>query len=126
MLLSPKVFGRIAVIGAVLGLAGGAYGLTAANTVPTSKAGDGSGAVSGYTVTAIHYALDTTTPNPSNVKKLTFTLDTAPAAGSTLQVKVGGTWYACTNVTTAVTCDTTVGTQLTVAAATSIEAVVAD
>lgn len=86
-------------------LASGSYALTAANTVPASKAGDGEGAVSGYTASAIHYNLNAT--DPSKADSVTFTLDTAPAAGGAVKVEVddaSGTWYSCTNVTTAVTC----------------------
>ena len=86
-------------------LAGGSYALTAANTVPESKAGDGEGVVSGYTASAIHYNLNAT--DPSKADSVAFTLDTAPAAGGTVKVEVdngSGTWYSCTNVLTAVTC----------------------
>ena len=62
-------------------IAGGAYAFTAANTVPSSTAGAGSGTVSGYTVTNIHYSLDATTP--ANVDSLTFTISPAiPSTGS--------------------------------------------
>ncbi len=113
----------------VLVLAGtivaGTYAFTAANTVPTSHAGDGSGTVSGYTVSAIHYNLNTTTP--ANIDSVTFTLDLAPVAGSTLraQLSPAGSWYSCTNVATAVTCSTLAPLQ-TVLAATSLRVVVAD
>ena len=92
----------------VLVLAAATNAFAAANTVPTSKAGDGSGVVSGYTVSAIHYALNAT--NPTTIDTVTFTLDSAPAAGSTIKIKLvsaGTTWYSCTNTTTAVTCTTT-------------------
>jgi hypothetical protein len=85
-----------------------AYASAAANTVPTSKAGDGSAAVSGYTVSAVHYNLNAA--NPTTIDSVTFTLDTAPVAGGTLKIMLvsgGSTWYSCTNVTTAVTCSTT-------------------
>ena len=107
----------------VLAFATVAYASAAANTVNPSKAGDGSGAVSGYTVSAVHYNLNTT--NPANIDSVTFNLDTAPAAGSTLKIKLvnaGTTWYTCTNVTTAVTCVTT---GAPVSTADSLEVVVA-
>jgi hypothetical protein len=87
-------------------LAASTYAFAAANTVPASKAGDGSGAISGYTVSAIHYALNAL--NPGTIDTVTFTLDTAPAVGSTLKIKLvaaGSTWYTCTWVATAVTCN---------------------
>lgn len=105
-------------------LVAGTYAYTAANTVPTSKAGDGSGAVSGYTVTAVHYNLNAT--NPQNVDSVTFTLDTAPVAGGTIKAQVDGTnWYTCSFVSTAVTCTTTGPPQATVLGATSLHVVVA-
>ena len=58
-------------------IAGGAYAYTAANTVPTSTAGAGSGTVSGYTVSSLHYALNTSTP--ANIDSLTFTVSPVTA-----------------------------------------------
>jgi hypothetical protein len=113
----------LAIFALVLILAGATYAFAAANTVPTSKAGDGSGGISGYTVSVIHYNLNATTP--TNIDSVTFTLDTAPAAGSTIKIKLvsaGTTWYGCTNVTTAVTC-TTAGA--TVSAADNLQVVIA-
>jgi len=124
MFSMSKVITRIGAVALVLGLAAGAYSYTAANIVPNSKAGDGSGTVSGYTVSAIHYVLNSTTF--TNVDKVTFNLDSTPVAGSTLKVKIGGTWYTCTNVVAALSCDTTVGTQLTVVSAVSLEALTTD
>jgi TRAP-type C4-dicarboxylate transport system substrate-binding protein len=92
----------------VLVLAAATYAFAAANTVPASKAGDGNGVISGYTVSAIHYALNGT--NPTTIDTVTFTLDVAPVTGGTIKIKLvsgGSTWYSCTNVTTAVTCTTT-------------------
>lgn len=92
----------------VLILAGATYAFAAANTVPASKAGDGSGAISGYTVSSIHYNLNAT--NPATIDTVTFNLDTAPVAGGAIKIRLysgGTTWYGCTNVTTAVTCTTT-------------------
>ena len=119
-----RFIGRIATVTMLAGvLIAGTFAYTAANTVPTSKAGDGSGAVSGYTVSAVHYVLNGT--SPQNVDSVTFTLDTAPVAGSTIKAQVDGTnWYTCTNVTTAVTCTTT-SPQATVVGATSLRVVVA-
>jgi hypothetical protein len=85
-------------------LASGSYALTAANTVPASKAGDGEGAVSGYTASAIHYNLNAT--DPGTADSVQFNLDEAPAAGGTVKVQVvdGGDWHSCTNLLVAVTC----------------------
>ena len=107
----------------VLVLSMAIYAFAAANTVPASSAGDGSGAISGYTVSAIHYNLNAT--NPGNIDSVTFTLSTAPVSGGTTKITLDGTnWYSCTNVTTAITCTTTTP-QATVVSATNLRVVVA-
>lgn len=68
----------------------GAYAFTASNTVPASEAGAGSGTISGYTVSAVAYQLNATTP--TNIDSVTFTLS---AAATTAKAKVvsGSTTY---------------------------------
>lgn len=97
-----------------LAIGGGAYAFTASNTVPTSTAGAGSGAVSGYTVTNLHYALDATTP--TNIDSLTFTISPVVPSTGTGKVVIsaalstgGPTTYTCSTDTTGayVTCATT-------------------
>jgi hypothetical protein len=66
----------LAVVGA-MAVGSAAYGFTATNTVPASQAGDGSGVISGYTISAIHYTL-----SGANATGVSFT--TAPA------VPIGG------------------------------------
>ena len=124
--------GRIFIIlalGTVAAVATG--GLAAANTVPTAKAGDGAGTVSGYTVSAIHYTLDAA--NPANIDAVQFTLDTAPGSTSviTMQlVSAGGPWYSSCGTpngsTTTFTCTTTSPSQATVTTANELRLVVAD
>lgn len=111
-----------AVVAGAIGVAGFAF--TASNTVPDTKAGDGTGTVTGYVVSSVHYGLKAS--DPTKADSVTFNLDSTPVAGSTIKTKVGGVWYACTNTAAAVTCDTTVGTQATVAPITSLQVVVAD
>ena len=118
--------GRLSTVLVLSGaIVAGTYAFTAANTVPASKAGDGSGAVTGYTVSTIHYNLNATTP--SNVDSVTFNLDSAPVAGSTISVQLAaaGSWYSCSNVAAAVTCATT-APQATVLGVTALRVVVAD
>ena len=80
-----------------------AYGFAAANVVPDSYAGEGTGNVSGYTISNIHYVLDVT-GNPGMVSTVTFTTDVAvPAAGTVYVVADNGlgTQYesdACTGL----------------------------
>lgn len=98
-----------------------AYAYTASNTVPNNNAGAGSGAVSGYTASGISYGLNATTP--TNIDAVTFSI--SPTGGVVkVRLTAAGSWYACTNSTGSVSCDTTspqatVGTttQLTVVAA---------
>jgi hypothetical protein len=108
----------------VLVLSMAVYAFAAANTVPGSFAGDGSGTISGYTVSAIHYNLNAT--NPGNIDSVTFTLSSAPASGSTIKINLDGstTWYSCTNTGANVTCTTT-SPQATVVAATTLRVIVA-
>jgi hypothetical protein len=98
------------------------YAFTAANTVAASKAGDGAGAVTGYNVTGVHYTLNGT--DPGVIDTVTFNLDSAPVAGSTIRARLNptGTWYSCTNTGVAVTCTTTGATVL---GATELRVVVA-
>lgn len=107
IVISPR---RVIMLG-ILGLvAVSTIGFAAANTVDSSNAGDGQAAISGYTVTNVHYTLDATTP--TNVNSVSFTLSPAlPTGGATrLSLNGGTTWLAagaCTG-TTNVTCSATV------------------
>jgi hypothetical protein len=117
-------FGRIGtVLVLMFALVAGSLAFTAANTVPASKAGDGSGAVTGYTVSGIHYGLNAS--NPANVDSVSFTLDSVPVAGSTMTAQIGGNWYSCTNSGANVTCNTT-SPQATVLPVVSLRIIVAD
>jgi hypothetical protein len=83
-----------------------ARGFAASNTVPTSAAGDGSAAISGYTISAVTYTLDGT--NPQNLASVRFEV-AAPAGTSApatvrAQLVSGGSWFTCTLSTGAWTC----------------------
>ncbi len=125
-LFSLKTLPVLAFAGLVA-VAGSGY--AAANTVPTSKVGDGAGAISGYTVSQIRYGLNST--NPTNIDTVSFVLDSAPAAGSTVKVKLvstGSSWYSCSlSGTPAVNAScTTTSPQATAATANELRVVVAD
>jgi len=108
----------------VAGFLSAIYGLTAANTVPASKAGDGQGVVSGYTVSAIDYTLD---DNPINIDKVQFSLDSVPTATSQIRAQADGMWSPlCTWALTAVTCDWPDGSEPTTSGITTLRVVVAD
>ena len=86
---------KFAVLGLVGLMAAAGSAFLAANTVPASKAGDGAGAVTGYSVSGIHYVL---AANPQQVASVDFVLDSAPPAGSTVKVQLAaaGPWFDCT------------------------------
>ena len=114
-----------------LAIGGGAYAFTASNTVPASTAGAGSGLVSGYTVTNLHYTLNATAP--SNIDSLTFTISPSVPSTGTGKVVIsaalstgGPTNYTCTTDTagTVATC-ATVTPQLTAALLTGVTVVAA-
>jgi hypothetical protein len=108
----------------VVALGATGYAFTATSTVPGTNAGDGSGTISGYVVSSVKYNLNAS--NPGNIDSVTFTLDSTPIAGSTIkaQLAAAGSWYTCTNVAAAVTCNVT-SPQSTVAAATTLRVIVA-
>jgi hypothetical protein len=127
-LIQTKILVATVVV-AVVG--GGVYAFTASNTVPATTAGSGAGVVSGYTITNIHYVLDSTTP--SNIDSVTFTITpTVPSTGTgkvviAAALSTGGpTNYTCTTDTTGalVTCVTTTP-QLSAALLTGITVVAA-
>lgn len=100
--LSPRT--TLAAIGLLLVMSV-AYAFAAANVVPTSGAGDGSGAISGYTVANIDYLVtDGGNSDPSTIDRVTFDLsDTAdgitvgqPRDVTISLVSGGTTYYACT------------------------------
>lgn len=124
-LLLYKLLSRILVVGILLGLAAASYAYAASNTVPASKAGDGSATISGYTASNIHYTLNAT--SPQNIDSVILTLSVAPASGSTMKIQLssGGPWYTCTNSGTSLTCTTT-SPQATAVSATQLTLVVAD
>jgi hypothetical protein len=122
------------VVAAVVALAvsGSAYAYTASNTVPNSTSGSGTGTVSGYTVTNVHYNLNATTP--ANIDSLTFTVSPVVPSTGTGKVLVqallssgGPTTYTCTTNTTGdtVTCPTITPSQLTADKLTSLTVVAA-
>ncbi len=101
-------------------LASAAYAFTASNTVPASQAGSGSGAISGYTATAVSYTLNATTP--TNIDAVSFTISPTTTAAVKIQLAAAGTWYSCTNTAGSVSCATT-SPQATVVAATQLTVV---
>ena len=91
----------------ILILAAASYAFAAANVVPETGAGDGSGTISGYTVSNIHYNLNAT--NPANIDSVEFTLAPTAGAGAPASVQVqlngGGTWFSCSLAAGTWTCN---------------------
>jgi len=78
---------------AVLVTASNAF--TASNTVPAQSAGSGSSTISGYTVSAVSYTLNATTP--TNIDAVLFTLNAAATTVKAKLVNAETAYYACTN-----------------------------
>ena len=98
----PKIVGAVVLLSALGG--GTAWAFTATNTVAPTQAGEGYGAVSGYTVSNVHYTLvQNNTPvigNDADVSGVSFSLNgPAATAGFALydvnSMAIGG--GTCTN-----------------------------
>jgi hypothetical protein len=87
-----KMTRSLVVIVLALLVAAATYAFTASNTVPGSNAGSGSGAISGYTVSNIHYQPNATTAG--NLDSVTFNLDAA-AADVKVTLTNAGPVYDC-------------------------------
>jgi hypothetical protein len=100
----PRIRRRmVLVVALAAALALATYAFTASNIVPGTKAGQGEGTISGYTVSAVAYTL---AANPSNIDSVAFTLS---AAATTVKAKLvqGSSTYTSCSVSggTSVTCD---------------------
>ena len=80
-------------VAALLALA--TFAFTAANTVPPSKAGDGAGTITGYTVSNVEYTLDAA--DPANIESVSFTLDDVAGTVKAKLVQASTTYTDCTN-----------------------------
>ncbi len=99
-------FKALFIILVIVAISATAYAFAAANTVPATKAGDGLGVVSGYTVTSVTYTLNAA--DPSTLDEVSFDLGAAASQVKAQLVATTGTWYACTLDTGTVwKCDTT-------------------
>jgi hypothetical protein len=81
------------------------YAFAAANTVDATNVGEGTGVISGYAITNVHYVLNTTTP--SNVDSVSFTINPGITGSGKVYVRLAssGTFSA--------PCDTSGGTTVT-------------
>ena len=86
-ILRPRSFGMLIL---ALILAASVYGFAAANDVPDTYAGDGTGGISGYIITNVVYDLGA---DPSTIDGVDFTLDN-PASQVHITLN-GGSWTSC-------------------------------
>ena len=105
------------------------YAFAAANVVPESGAGDGSGDVSGYTISNIEYTL--LSSNPTKIEYIEMDVAATAGAGDASDVRItidGGTsWVTCTGpVGSTWTCTFTVGSEPSVSSTSSLQVVAVD
>ena len=121
-LLNIRAFAFVAVT-VVATVAVGPAAFAASNVVPASSAGEGTGVVSGYTISAISYTLNGAISSDIDTVTFTATSDAGSlaAALTAMQVQFDSTagFYTCTRVGGTppahdISCDTTAGVQLTV------------
>ena len=99
---SPKRAAVGLAMAAVVG--GGSFAYTASNTVGGTRAGDGAGTISGYSVSNVSYTNDATTPTEIDV--VTFDLDAAASTVKAKATSAGTSYTACQNTAaTTWTCD---------------------
>jgi len=102
MAISRVINRRTAVLGLLLViLATAGFGFAAQNTVPDSRAGDGTGDISGYEVTNIRYTLNST--DPTELNGVSFDLTGGTVVPQSVKARiVGEAWSApCTTSSTA-------------------------
>ncbi|HDD61205.1 MAG: hypothetical protein DRI65_09460 [Chloroflexota bacterium] len=108
-------FRILALLALAVILSAATYGFAAANNVPAGVSGEGTGAISGYTVSNVNYFLDSN--DPTQFDHVTFTLD---ANATDVYGGIGnGTiiyWTSCTGGPTNFSCDLT-GSSVSVAGA---------
>ena len=110
----------VALLAFVLGTTAFAYAASITfNGGTAGAAGQGSGAISGYVVSSVHYQLDNT--NPGQVVGVTFTMN--PDTATTVKARINaGTWVVCSAAPSPRSCPVTGST----VGATSLEVAAAD
>lgn len=98
---------RAVLVGLLAVVTAASYGFAASNTVPVSRAGDGSAAVSGFSIANVHYNLDPI--NPQQLTSVTFSISPSVPAGGTVRVSTNGgaTWSPPCGTGATITCTTT-------------------
>jgi len=124
-LLRPQTLTIAAVLAIIAAIV---YGFAAANVVPESGAGDGTGTVSGYTITNIDYTL--LGSDPSKLASVEFDVAPTGSANAATDVRItvdaGTTWITCTNVVAHWTCTFGGGSEPSVSAISNLQVVAAE
>jgi hypothetical protein len=113
-------------LGAILVVSATVYGFAAANTVPETGAGDGSGTVSGYTITNIDWAL--LSSSPDKLSAVSFDVAATSGAGAAGDVRItvdsGSNWITCSGPSgTTWTCSFGTGSEPSVSAVSQLQIV---
>lgn len=124
-LLRPQTLTIAAVLAIIAAIV---YGFAAANVVPESGAGDGTGTVSGYTITNIDYTL--LGSDPSKLQSVEFDVTATGGANAATDVRItvdgGANWVTCTNVVAHWTCTFGAGSEPSVSAIANLQVVAAE
>jgi len=114
------------VVFALIILSAFVYGFAAANTVPETGAGDGSGTVSGYTISNVSWTL--LTADPSSLDGVDLDVAATAGAGAAADVRItvdGGTnWVICSGPSGSTwSCSFGAGSEPSVTAVTALQVV---
>ena len=116
--LMNRKFRILALLVLAVVMSAATYGFAAANTVPAGVAGEGMGAISGYTVSNIVYTLNSS--NPTQFASVSFDLNAnATDVYAGLGNGSGIYWTSCTGGPTAFSCSLA-GSSVSVAGATEL------
>ena len=102
------------------------YGFAAANTVPETGAGDGSGTVSGYTISNVDWSLLSSSPNQLSGVSLDVAATAGAGAAGDVRITVDGgtTWVTCSGPSGSTwTCNFASGSEPNVSAVSALQVV---
>ena len=120
-MFNSRTFRSIVILIVALIFASTAYALAASNTfTDAGKAGDGTSAITGFTINAVSYNLQAS--DPTYVKSVDLTFDTAPGE---VQASIDGTFGTCSGAGTAWNCSFADDT-VTAASAASLRVIAAE
>lgn len=124
------VSGRtVIVVFALIILSAFVYGFAAANTVPETGAGDGSGTVSGYTISNVSWSL--LSSDPSSLSGVDLDVAATAGAGAASDVRItvdgGSNWVTCTGPSGSTwSCSFATGSEPSVSAVSALQVVAAE